>query len=213
MVTDIFLIRHGQTNANVDEYYMGWSDEDLNELGYHQAHCLSSRLAAQPIASIYTSPLKRAHTTASIIAEPHQLKVEALPDFIEIQLGEWQGMRREEIKRKWPKLWQQSRIDPSGLRLPNGESYNELTERAIRGFNMASQANQGKQIVIVTHDAIIRVLVAHVLRVSNSIYRRLEIENASLSLVRIIDHPKLLKLNETLHLQCKNILRHAETSS
>lgn len=194
-------MRHGQTNANLNGCYMGWSDEDLNELGYHQVYCLSSRLAVQPIAAIYTSQLKRAYTTATIIAEPHQLEVKTLPDFIEIQLGDWQGLHRKEIKQKWPKLWQQSKTDPSALRLPNGESYKEVTERAVRGFNMVSEANQGKQIVIVTHDAIIRVLVAHILGVSNSIYRRIEIDNASLSLVRIIDHPKLVKLNETLHLE------------
>jgi broad specificity phosphatase PhoE len=201
IATDAFLIRHGQTDANVDEYYMGWSDEDLNELGYYQAHCLSSRLAGLPLAAIYTSPLRRAHTTASIIAGPHQLEAKSLPDFIEIRLGDWQGMHREEVKRKWPELWRQSRIDPSAVRFPNGESYEELTERAIRGFKAVSQANQGKQIAIVSHDAVIRVLVAYVLGVSNRIYRRLEIENASLTLVRITNGPKLFALNDTSHLQ------------
>ena len=86
MATEVFLVRHGQTNANVDEYFMGWSDEDLNEFGYHQAYCLSSRLAGLAIAAVYTSPLRRAHMTATIIAEPHQLEVESLADFIEIRL-------------------------------------------------------------------------------------------------------------------------------
>jgi broad specificity phosphatase PhoE len=201
MVTDILLIRHGQTNANVDEYYMGWSDEDLNELGYRQARCLSSRLAILPIAAIYTSPLKRACTTATIIAEPHQLEVKTLPDFIEIQLGDWQGMHREEIERNWPKLWQQSKTDPSDLRLPNGESYKEVTERAVRGFKTVVEANKNNQIMIVTHDAIIRVLIAYVLGVSNTIYRRIEVDNASLSLVRVGNQAQLVRLNDTSHLQ------------
>lgn len=204
MPTEIFLVRHGQTNANVDEYYMGWSDEDLNESGYRQAYCLSSRLACLNIAAIYTSPLKRARTTATIIAEPHRLEVESVSDLIEIQLGDWQGMHRDEIKRRWPELWRQSRTDPSDLRLPGGESYKEVTKRAVRGFDMVSQTNRNKQIVIVTHDAIIRVLVAHVLGVPNSIYRRLEIDNASLSLIRIAQSPKLVKLNDTSHLEATN---------
>jgi broad specificity phosphatase PhoE len=202
MATEVFLVRHGQTNANVDEYYMGWSNEDLNELGYHQAYCLSSRLAGLPVAAIYTSPLKRARTTASIIAEPHELEVQSLADFVEIQLGDWQGMHREEIKRKWPELWRQSRIDPSDLRLPNGESYREVTERAVRGFKTTAEAHKDNQIVIVTHDAIIKVLIAHVLGVSNSIYRRIEVDNASLTLIRVSNRAQLVRLNDTSHLQC-----------
>jgi alpha-ribazole phosphatase len=201
MATEVFLVRHGQTNANVGDYYMGWSDEDLNELGYHQAYCLSSRLADLPIAAVYTSPLRRAHTTATIIAEPHQLEVQALPDFIEIQLGDWQGMHRDEIKRKWPQLWRQSRVDPSEVSLPNGESYREVTERAVRCFEKVVEANKDNQIVIVTHDAIIRVLIAHVLGVPNSIYHRISVDNASLSLIRISDQVQLVVLNDTSHLQ------------
>ena len=201
MVTSVFLIRHGQTNANVDGYYMGWSDEDLNELGYHQAYCLSSRLAGLSIAAIYTSPLQRAYTTAEILAQPHNLEPEVLDDLIEIQLGDWQGLHRDEIKRKWPELWRQSRIDPSELTMPNGESYRQVTERAVRALKMVARANRGKQAAIVTHEVIIRVLIAHVLGVSNSIYRRLAVNNGSLSLIRVGNNPQLVKLNDTSHLE------------
>ena len=52
MTTTVLLVRHGQTYSNVTGYYMGWSDEGLNEVGY-------------------TSPLRRARVTAAILAEPH----------------------------------------------------------------------------------------------------------------------------------------------
>jgi broad specificity phosphatase PhoE len=201
MATEIFLVRHGQTGANVEGYYTGRSDEDLNELGYRQAHRLSSRMAELPISAIYTSPLQRACTTARIIAEPHRLEIVPLPDLTEIQLGDWQGMNANEIRLGWSKLWQQWRTDPSELRLPDGESYDEATERAVRSFKAIIIDNKNKHVVIVTHDAIIKVLIAHVLSVSNSIYRRIEIENASLSLVRITDHTILIKLNDTCHLR------------
>ena len=200
MITSVYLIRHGQTNANLEDYYMGWSDEDLNELGYHQAYCLASRLAGLPLAAVYSTPLRRAHTTASIIAEPHRLEVQVLPDLIEIRLGDWQGLHRDEIERRWPELWQQSRTDPSDLRLPDGESYGEVTARAVRGFKTVIESSNGKQVVIVTHDAIIRVLIAYVLGVPNSIYRRIEVENASLSVIRVGNRTQLVKLNDTSHL-------------
>ncbi len=122
VTTTILLVRHGQTNANAAGFYMGWSDEDLNESGYTQARRLSARLASLPIASIYTSPLRRAYTTAAILAEPHKLELTVLDDLIEIRLGDWQGLHMDEIKRRWPELWQQSRLDPSELTLPNGAS-------------------------------------------------------------------------------------------
>ncbi len=202
MTTTVLLVRHGQTDSNVTGFYMGWSDEDLNEVGYTQARCLSSRLASLPIASVYTSPLLRAYATAAILAEPHKLEPKVLDDLTEIGFGDWQGFHMDEIKLRWPELWQQWRIDPSGVTMPNGESLSEVTERAIRAFQRIVGANRGKQAVIVTHDGIVKVLVAHVLGVSNSIYRRFEIRNASLSAIRVFNSSsQLVTLNDTSHLE------------
>ena len=177
MTTTVLLIRHGQTDSNVTGFYMGWSDEDLNEVGYTQAHILSARLAGLPIALVYTSPLRRAYTTAAILAEAYEHELEVLDDFTEIQLGDWQGLHMDEIKRRWPELWRQWRTEPSEITIPNGESFRQVAERAVQAFERVVGANRGKQVVIVTHDIIVRVLVMHVLGVSNSIYRRFEINN------------------------------------
>jgi phosphoserine phosphatase len=201
MATEVFLVRHGQTDANVDDYYMGWSDEDLNELGYQQAHRLSVRLAGLPISAIYSSPLRRARTTASIIAGPHGLEVQVLTDLIEIQLGDWQGLHRDEIKRRWPELWRQSRTDPSDLTLPNGESYIRVTERAVRALKTIIETNHGKQAAIVTHEVIIKVLIAYVLGISNSIYRRIRVDNGSLSMLQNGENLQLVRLKDTSHLE------------
>ena len=202
MTTTVLLIRHGQTGSNINGFYMGWSNEDINDVGYTQAHCLSSRLVSLPIASVYSSPLKRTYTTATIIAKPHDLELKVLDDLIEIRLGDWEGLHMDEIGQRWPELWQQSRIDPSEITMPNGESFNEVAERAVRAFETIVAANQGKQAVIVTHDVVIRVLVAYILGVPNSIYRRLEVNNASLSVTRVIDSKaRLITLNDTSHLE------------
>lgn len=201
MTTDILLARHGQTESNTTGFFMGWSNEDLSEVGYVQARGLSSRLASLPLASVYTSPLKRAYNTAAILAEPHNLELNVLDDLIEIRQGDWQGLHIDEISQRWPELWKQSRTDPSEVTMPNGESFQQVTERAVRAFEMIVTANQDKQAVIVTHDVVIRVLVAHVLGATNSIYRRFEIGNASLSIVRVIDgKARLISLNDTSHL-------------
>lgn len=201
-ITTIYLVRHGQTNSNITGFYMGWSNEDLDEIGYSQAHRLSLRLARLPIASAYTSPLRRAYTTAAILAEPHKLEPKVVHDLIEIRLGDWQGLHVNEIKQGWPKLWQQSRIDPSELTLPNGESFGQVTGRVVRAFEMVVESNRGEQAIIVTHDGIIRMLTAHTLGVSNSIYRRLEVNNASLSVIKVTDNnSRIITLNDTSHLE------------
>ncbi len=203
MTTTVLLVRHGQTSSNITGFYMGWSDENLNEVGYTQARSLSSRLASLPITSVYTSPLRRAYTTAAILAEPHKLELKFSDDLTEIRLGDWQGLHMDEIKRRWPELWQQSRIDPSELTMPNGESFGQVTERAVRAFEMIVEANQGKLVAIVTHDVIIRVLAAYILGVSNSIYRRFEINNTSLSVIGVANNnSRLITLNDTSHLGC-----------
>jgi len=202
MTTTVLLARHGQTGSNINGFYMGWSNEDINDVGYTQAHCLSSRLASLPITSVYSSPLKRAYTTATIIAKPRDLELKVLDDLIEIRLGDWEGLHMDEIRQRWSELWQQSRVDPSEITMPNGESFKEVTERAVRAFETIVAANQGKQALIVTHDVIIRVLVAYVLGVSNSIYRRLEVNNASLSMMRVSNgRIRLITLNDTSHLE------------
>ena len=201
MTTTVLLVRHGQTKSNVTGYYMGWSNEDLSEIGYTQVRSLSSRLASLPIASVYSSPLQRTRATATILAKPHGLEVETPDGLIEIQLGDWQGLHIDEVKQRWPELWQQSRTDPSEITMPNGESFQQVTERAIRGFDKIVAANQGKQVIIVSHEIVVKVLVAYALGVSNSIYRRFEINNASLSAIRVIDgKARLSTLNDTSHL-------------
>ena len=201
MTTTVLLVRHGQTKSNVTGFYMGWSDEDINDVGYPQVHSLSSRLANLPIASVYSSPLQRTCTTAVILAKPHHLEVEVSDDLIELRLGDWEGLHMDEISQRWPEIWQQSRIDPSDITLPNGESYQQVTERAVQMFDKIVAANQDKQAVIVTHEIVVKVIVAHVLGVSNSIYRRFEVNNASLSVVRIINgKARLAVLNDTSHL-------------
>ena len=201
MTSTVLLVRHGQTDSNVKGIFMGRSDENINETGHIQAHRLSERLVGSPIATIYASPLRRTRTTAAILATPHSLELETLDDLIEIQTGDWQGLHGGEISQKWPEIWRQSRIDPSDFTMPNGESFHQVTERAVRAYELIVAQNQGKQVVIVTHDIVVRVIVAHILGTSNSIYRRFEIGNASLSQIRLTDgKARLVTLNDTSHL-------------
>ena len=202
METTVLLIRHGQTNGNVNEYYSGWSQEDLNQTGYEQARLLSKRLVSTQIDTIYSSPLKRTLSTAKAVAKEHNLELIIMDDLIEINLGDWQGLQEEEVGQKWPDMWKQSRIDPSGLDWPNGESFTQVAKRSATAFEQVLQQNIGKHVVIVTHDIIIRVMVAHILCVPTSIYRKIEIGNTSITEIRIRDNQprQIIRMNDTSHL-------------
>ena len=202
MNTILLVVRHAQTSSNVSGRYMGWMDEDLSEKGLWQAEKLSRRLAQRSIEVVYSSPLKRAFRTAQMVALPHSLPVRVLEGLGEIRIGEWEGMSGQEIAAKFPDLWQTWRSDPSGIQMPSGESLAQVQERAAAAFDHIAQANQGKQVLVVTHDVVVRLMVAHYLNVSTSIYRRLEVGNASLTIIELVDGRGWLRvLNDIAHLE------------
>jgi len=201
MTTRILLVRHGQTESNATGYYMGWSNEDLNSTGISQAQKLSTRIAPLPVASVYTSPLQRACTTAQLLAQPHGLEPKVVDDLIEIKLGDWQGLHMDEIRQGWPEMWREWRADPSETVLPDGESFKQVAERALRAFQKIVADERDRQTLVVTHEIIIKILVTHILGATYSIYRRFEVSNASLSVIQVTDgRMRLITLNDTSHL-------------
>ncbi len=202
MNTTLLLVRHAQTASNVNGRYMGWIDEDLSEEGLRQAQRLSMRLSRWPIAAVFCSPLIRASRTAEILALPHGLPLQKLEELGEIRMGAWEGLFAQEIEAKFPQLWRTWRADPSAIHMPSGESLTQVRERSILALENIVLQNQGRQVVAVTHDVVARILVAHCLNVSTSIYRRLEVANTSLTVIQCTnDVYRLRLLNDTAHLE------------
>ena len=200
--TTVLLARHGQTDSNINGFYMGWSNEGLNEAGLAQARELAHRLSATHIDAIYTSPLKRAYTTATTVAEPHKLEVNVINDLIEVKLGVWEGLHIDEIARGWPELWREWRSDPTHVVIPQGESFKQVYERAVRTLTSLASASVGKNILIVTHEIIVKIAAIYALGAPTSIYRRFDVSNASLPTVPVTDcKARLIILNETSHLE------------
>ena len=120
MATQVILIRHGQTDWNVEPRFRGLADIPLNEAGVAQAEALARRLASEPIAAVYSSPLRRALHTAEIIARPHALPVEPVPAFTSADYGDWEGMLVSEVARQHPDLFDLWRRHPDRLQFPGG---------------------------------------------------------------------------------------------
>jgi broad specificity phosphatase PhoE len=181
---------------------MGWTDEALNEEGQRQAERVARRLGGWAISEVFSSPLKRAVRTAEIVARPHSVAVQTIEGLGEMRLGAWEGMFAGDIAAKYPELWQTWRTNPGDFRMPDGESLGEVRGRVVRAFGRIMDKSEGKMVLAVTHDAVVKVLVAHCLGVNADIYRRLEVGNASITVIeRDGVRLRLRVLNDTGHLE------------
>ncbi len=130
-MTEIILARHGETEWNVGEIFRGRIDIELNETGIKQAELLAEYLSDVEIDAIYSSPLKRALRTAEVIASHHKLEVEIAPGIIDLDFGQWQGLSLQEVTDKYSGLYAEWLSRPDRVKMPAGESLNDVRERAI----------------------------------------------------------------------------------
>ncbi|MFN2489670.1 MAG: histidine phosphatase family protein [Actinomycetota bacterium] len=156
----MLLVRHGATEWNVQLRAQGQADIGLNDLGRRQALETAEKLAGARINAVYSSDLSRAFDTAAEIAARHGLAVQAEVAFREIDQGEWTGLSDDEIKRRWPDRWGPARHYSAR---PGGESPTEVRRRALAGLERVVGAHPEGAVVVVSHGATIRTLVAEAL--------------------------------------------------
>ena len=100
--TRIILVRHGETEWNVEQRFRGHHDIPLNETGIAQARALARRLAPEPVAAVYCSRLQRASHTAEIIAAPHDLTPIGEDSLANINYGDLEGLTLTEVSERFP---------------------------------------------------------------------------------------------------------------
>lgn len=156
--TRIIAIRHGETAWNVDTRIQGHLDIPLNDTGLWQAQRVAAALAGEPIAAVYASDLKRAHTTAGAIAQAVGLSVVAHTGLRERSFGMFEGKTFTEIDTAWPedaRAWRKRVPEwaPEG-----GESLLVLRERILQTAQALARQHMGEQIVLVAHGGVLDVL-------------------------------------------------------
>ena len=161
-MTRFCLIRHGQTDWNMDGRYQGQSDIPLNEKGLAQAKTLAGELQGRAFTSIYSSDLMRARQTAQPIADALKLTVQLEPRLREINQGEWEGQVAENIKARYADLWAQRTIDPASVRPPGGETVAEVAARVYAALNDISRRHSSGTIMIVSHGLCLAVIICRV---------------------------------------------------
>lgn len=156
----IFLTRHGRTDANVHLWYQGQSDIPLNAEGLAQADSLVERLHDVPLAGVYCSPLKRAFVTGQKVAEDHGLEAVAVPDFIEMNFGQWEGLTFEQIHEKFPQNCEEFFAHPGKVRVIGGENVADLRDRAMAALDkIVEQQEEMTAILVAAHGGTLRAIV------------------------------------------------------
>jgi broad specificity phosphatase PhoE len=180
---DIVLARHGETEWNVGEIFRGRADVDLNDTGRGQARLLGQFLADSKVSAVYSSPLKRALSTAGPIAGPHGLSVRVSPGLNDLSFGDWEGLSIEEVRVKYPAAFSLWVNHPEQARPPGGEMLDELGRRARQVVDGVLASDTGA-VVLVTHRVVIKVLTCALLGLDNRHFWDVMVDTCGLTTFR-----------------------------
>ena len=159
-MTRLFLIRHGNTvDEETKKVYKGTMDIPLSRAGILRMHGAAAFLSAFALDRIYTSTLSRSIDSGRIIAASQGLAIEVAPAFDEVDFGVWEGLSFDEIRERYPEelsLWLK---DPAANPPPRGESFRTARKRSMGRLRKIIAEHRGKQIAIVAHAGILRIMI------------------------------------------------------
>ena len=149
--TTILLVRHGETDWNLEHRVQGHSDRPLNDTGRAQARDLADQLANERIDAVYASDLMRAHDTARPVADSHGLPVITLPQLREKNFGTWEGLTDGEIRVRFP----QAADGPWG----DAETTEDVSARVLEALRDVAERHPGGQVLVVSHGGPLRAVL------------------------------------------------------
>ncbi len=192
--TRLIFVRHAQTDANAKHYLQGQSDGVLNETGWAQASSISKHLKSFFIEKIYSSNQKRAVATATAIADEHNLDVQTDPRLQEWNAGDWDAMPAVDFL----KMIREQGLKASTLQPPNGETFQQVRNRAEAVLSDIISESRGKSILICSHGDFIRSMIGVLMGIDIDIAENFFLDNASYSILeQKQDGWKILTLNRT----------------
>lgn len=160
-MTRLILIRHAETDWNVEGRYQGQSDVPLNERGRMQADKMAQSLAPAGLAAIYSSDLARAQETAEALARATALPVRIDPRLREIDQGEWEGMPFTDILARYPQELARRRDDPLAAAAPGGETVLQVMERVLEAVRKIIRQHPRDTVAIVSHGLPLAIVRTH----------------------------------------------------
>ena len=198
--TTLIVIRHGETTWGAEGRYAGREDVELTDRGRDQAAAVAERVAPLHPDVVLSSPLRRCRDTATAIAGG-ALEVRVRNELSDGTLGEWTGYTAGQISARWPTEFAAWRSD-ADAKPPGGESFTEIRTRVSRLLTDVLAEHPSRVVVLVTHAATTKMLLAQALDVPSEVAYRLQIENASFSVFTVdaTGATTVLTVNETGHL-------------
>ena len=204
MATRLLLVRHGATQLTAENRFSGAVGVDLSDEGRRQAQSLGERLADDPISAVYCSPLSRTVETADIVAKPHRMTPVHRDGLREISHGRWEGLTRDEVEARFPGEYEAWEADPFTFAPEGGESGLAVLARALPVIREIVLAHEGKNVLVVSHKATLRIVLSSLLGFDARGYRdRLDQSPACLNVVDFKDpvRARLMLFNDVSHYQ------------
>jgi len=201
--TRLLLLRHGQTELSVQRRYSGRGNPELTEVGRRQAADAARYLAQKGgISAVISSPLQRAHATATAAADALGLSVAVDENLTETDFGEWEGLTFPEAAKSHPDVHGRWLRDTS-LAAPGGESFDEVGQRVQRARDRIVAEHPGATVLVVSHVTPIKTLLRLALDAGPTILHRVHLDLASLSIAEFYpDNGASVRLvNDTSYLR------------
>ncbi|MBI4596157.1 MAG: histidine phosphatase family protein [Candidatus Tectomicrobia bacterium] len=207
-MTNLVLIRHGESIFNQQRTIQGHLDNGLSTTGHMQAQLLAKRLAQSGVqpGAIYTSPLLRAKETTGYLEKTFNFPAIEINGLMEMGLGVWEGKNIEDIKRANETLLASWLNDPSQTAIDGAENFSDFLKRVKEAFSsiIGSHGNEGREIIVVAHGGVLGTFICHSLEIPFRNIWSLKIDNASINrLVFHRDRAYLTCLNDVGHLNGK----------
>ena len=204
-MTEIIIIRHGETEWNKTGRFQGHSDVPLSAQGRAQAEALGRNLVIDHVDAIYASDLTRAMETAAPLAERFGLEVISDPLLRELNFGAWEGRNFNDINAENPDAMKNFYNDPEQANIPGSEPFPEFQRRVAGRVREIVAQERGKRVVIVSHGASIRILLADILSMPiRSIWHVSQL-NTAVNKIRFEDDGFAIVtlMNDTSHLRAE----------
>lgn len=187
-MSELWLVRHGQTDWNLERRYQGHSDTPLNATGLEQAALAAESLAAaltgRRYAAICSSDLRRARTTAEVIGRRLGMEVILDPRLREAHFGIWEGMLGADIQSRYPAEWEARRLDLQHARPPGGENVQDVADRIWPAVDEWVARYAGAPLIVVSHGLALGTIFCRVQGLPLSSARDLIPDNAQAHCIR-----------------------------
>ena len=178
----LFLVRHGETEWNIQRRMQGWGDSPLTPQGVEHARNHGILLKREGVESIFASDLGRVKSTVSHIQENCEVPVAYHTNLRECSMGLWEGHQIDDIKAQWPKEYDHWRHGDESVSSPEGESLNAVKDRVKKTLQPILSSDH-RCIALVTHGGTTRILLELLVSINEDDKKDLRIYNDVVHLV------------------------------